>query len=130
MPRSEYSSASPLSLQGARALLGQRAQPGMMAGQGFWIGKYSIREKGEVGRGQKGEKEGERGSGTKQAGGYSRHPKPLNGALSPGMSRWRRGQALLPLEVARGPKVALELPCSQGNRERLPQNLPGAGCVY
>lgn len=74
---------------------------GPTAAKDFWIGKYAVREKGEVEGGQRGKKEAEKGSRTKQAGGYSQHPKPLNRALSPGGSpAGSRGPGLLPQEVA------------------------------
>lgn len=89
MPCSEYS-ISPQSPRGeaSAGTAGSARHDGRTRGpaeaKGFRIGKCSVREKGEVGRGQKGEKEAEKGSRTKQPGGYSRHPKPLNRALSPG----------------------------------------------
>lgn len=64
-------------------------------------GKYSVREKGEVGRGQRGESGAEKRKGTKLAGGYSQYPIPINGILSLGRGYADGGgQGLLLLEVA------------------------------
>lgn len=61
----------------------------------------TLSKKRGVERGQRGEKEAEKASRTKQAGGYSQHPKPFNRPLSQGKGpAGSGGQGLLPLEAA------------------------------
>lgn len=74
---------------------------GPTVAKGSLAGKYTVREKGEVWRGQRGESEAEKGKERKQASEYSQHPKPFNRVLSLGRGPVGvRGQRQLLWEVA------------------------------
>lgn len=107
LPHSEYSSASPLSLQGARLLLGQRAQPGVMAGQGdrlkqkaFGLGNTLSEKRERLGEGRKGRRRRRRGAGQSRLVGIQGILNPSIGHCPGGGPAGGGGQGLLLPEVA------------------------------